>query len=441
MSHPEIKLHDTMARAVRPFAPLGETVTLYSCGPTVYHHAHLGNLRTYVFVDTLKRVLEASGLPVRHVMNITDVGHLVSDGDEGEDKMEVGAAREGLTAWDIAARYEASFIAQCRMLNIAAPTVLCRATGHISEQIAMIEALEAKGYTYRTGDGIYFDTSRMEEYGRLAGASRAGFEAGHRVDAGGKRNPTDFALWKFSPEGTRRQMEWPSPWGEGFPGWHIECSAMARRYLGDRIDIHTGGIDHIAIHHSNEIAQSECATGESPFVQYWMHGEFLEATDGNRMSKSSGDFTTLFTLEGAGVDPLAFRLLCFRTHYRKRMKFSWKLLEDAATALRRLRLRMTAIRDEGAPGTEAGAAEEAKFRAAIGAALRDDLALPKVMVEIQNCLKSKDLSAERKLALVAEIDGILQLDLADGTTPSGSEPGDWQAAARAGGHEIDAIGG
>ncbi|MEM9349278.1 MAG: cysteine--tRNA ligase [Pseudomonadota bacterium] len=434
--HPTLRFHDTMAGAVRPFEPIGTEATLYSCGPTVYHHAHLGNMRTYVFVDTLKRVTEAAGLPVKHVMNITDVGHLVSDADDGEDKMEVGAAREGLDAWAIAERYEQSFVAQCETLNISAPTILCRATDHIGQQIAMIEALEAKGYTYRIADGIYFDTEKLDDYGTLGGYKREGQRAGARVAEGEKRAPTDFALWKFSAEGVQRQMEWPSPWGVGFPGWHIECSAMAQHYLGETIDIHTGGIDHIPIHHANEIAQSECCSGET-FVNYWMHGAFMEASEGVKMAKSSGDFLTIFDLVEKGIDPLAFRLLCFRTHYRKNMKFSWKLLDDSVTALRRLRLRVAGLAEEG--GEETGAAEPVIAEGI--ATLADDLALPKTLVFLQTQLKSKVLSPADKLAVVDALDSVLQLNLrgrdrdADADQARASTAA-WASAAAAGGHEL-----
>ncbi len=432
----QLRFYDTMRKAADPFTPLGDVVGMYSCGPTVYHDAHLGNLRTYVFVDMAKKVLRHCGYPVKHVMNITDVGHLVSDSDEGEDKMEVGARREGLTAWDIALRYEAGFIQQCLALNIAAPDILSRATAHIPQQIAMISTLEEKGLTYRTGDGIYFDTAQLEDYGKLTGASRDGFEAGARVDAGDKRNPTDFALWKFSGDGEQRQMEWDSPWGTGFPGWHIECSAMARQYLGDQIDIHTGGIDHIAIHHSNEIAQTECCTGK-PFAHTWMHGAFLEATDGVKMAKSSGEFLTVFTLQEREIDPLAFRLLCFRTHYRKRMLFSWKHVEDAATALRRLRLRVKTLSDEAeALPPTSDAAQRHVTR--IEAALRDDLAMPQVMVELQTILKSKALEPGEKLGLLAQYDPLLGLELRreiDGPLPQDLARAAWEEATRAGGSD------
>ncbi|MEO0677916.1 MAG: cysteine--tRNA ligase [Pseudomonadota bacterium] len=434
----QLSFHDTMAGKVRPFEPIRDEATLYSCGPTVYHHAHLGNLRTYVFVDTLKRVTERAGIPVRHVMNITDVGHLVSDGDEGEDKMEVGAVREGLDAWAIAERYEQGFVAQCEALNIAAPTILCRATDHISHQIAMIEALEAKGYTYSIPDGVYFDTSKLDNYGTLGGYKREGQKAGARVAEGEKRSPTDFALWKFSAEGVQRQMEWDAPWGRGFPGWHIECSAMAQHYLGETIDIHTGGIDHIPIHHANEIAQSECCSGTT-FVNYWMHGAFMEAAEGVKMAKSSGDFLTVWDLLEREVDPLAFRLLCFRTHYRKNMKFSWKLLNDSVTALRRLRLRVTALEGEADGSTAGEALETAKSE--VVNILADDLALPKALVFLQTQLKSKVLTASDKLAFVDDIDTVLQLnlrslDVEKAAKNARASSDAWAAAAEAGGHEL-----
>src|SRR6185437_11695520 len=270
-----LALYDNYTRSLRPFAPLGAgPVGLYTCGPTVYDYQHIGNFRTFLFEDVLKRVLMANGYDVRHVMNITDVGHLVADGDDGEDKMAVGARRAGKTAWQIAGIYTEAFLADMRALAILPPTVLCRATDHIAEQVAFIADLESRGYTYRTADGIYFDTSRQPDYGYLARLDRAGLEGGKRVDIGDKRSPTDFALWKFSPPGEKRQMEWPSPWGIGFPGWHIECSAMAQKYLGDFFDIHCGGEDHIPVHHTNEIAQTEARVG-TRLANFWMHGYFL----------------------------------------------------------------------------------------------------------------------------------------------------------------------
>jgi cysteinyl-tRNA synthetase len=257
-----LRLFDTYARSIRDFEPLDTAeVRMYTCGPTVYNYAHIGNLRTYVFEDVLRRVLEFNGYRVRHVMNITDVGHLVSDADTGEDKMELGSRRTGKSAWEIADYYTRAFKDDLACLNILEPTIWCRATDHIPEQIEMIRCIEARGFTYRTSDGIYFDTSKLPGYGTLARLDIEGLRAGMRVELAEKRNPTDFALWKFSPPDQKRQMEWESPWGVGFPGWHIECSAMSAKYLGTFFDIHCGGEDHVPVHHTNEIAQTEACHG------------------------------------------------------------------------------------------------------------------------------------------------------------------------------------
>ncbi len=257
-----LQLYDTWTRSVREFTSLkpGE-VGLYTCGPTVYDYQHIGNYRTFMFEDGLKRVLKLNGYRVNHVMNITDVGHLVSDADDGEDKMEKGSRRTGKTAWDIAALYTESFVGDLKLLGIDFPTTLCKATDNIPEQIAFVQEIEKKGYTYRTSDGIYFDTAKQPSYGYLGRLDIAGLQAGARVDLGEKKNSTDYALWKFSKPEDQRQMEWDSPWGRGFPGWHIECSAMAHKYLGEYFDIHCGGEDHITVHHPNEISQTEAAYG------------------------------------------------------------------------------------------------------------------------------------------------------------------------------------
>ncbi len=286
-----LRLFDTYSRTVRDFEALRPPeVGLYTCGPTVYDFAHIGNLRTYVFEDILRRALETAGYRVCHVMNITDVGHLTSDADTGEDRMEKGSRRTGQSAWDIALLYTAEFKKDLARLHIEEPHVWCRATDHIPEQIEFIRAIERGGFTYRTSDGIYFDTSKLPDYGYLARLKREGLQAGTRVEIGEKRNPTDFALWKFSAPGETRQMEWDSPWGIGFPGWHIECSAMAAKYLGPYFDIHCGGEDHIMVHHPNEIAQTQAAHG-TRLANFWMHGYFLqidEARMGNRRGTSCG---------------------------------------------------------------------------------------------------------------------------------------------------------
>ena len=272
----ELKLYNTLSRRKEIFRPIhAPQVGLYTCGPTVYNYAHIGNLRTYIFEDILKRVLIYNGFEVRHIMNITDVGHLTGDRDMGEDKLEKGARQEGKSAWDIAEFYTRAFKQDLTRLNILEPSLWCKATDTIDDQIALIQALEKKGYTYRTSDGLYFDTVRFKDYAKLSHQDLEALQEGARVEKNPeKRNPTDFALWKFSPSGVQRQMEWESPWGIGFPGWHVECSAMSMKFLGEKLDIHCGGTDHIDVHHTNEIAQSEAATGK-PFFRFWMHSAFL----------------------------------------------------------------------------------------------------------------------------------------------------------------------
>ena len=332
----KISLYDSYSRSIREFEPLdGDEVRIYACGPTVYDYAHIGNLRTYIFEDVLKRTLEFYGYKVKHVVNITDVGHLTSDADTGEDKIEKGSRRTGKTAWEIAELYTEAFKRDLQELNIKEPDIWCRATDHIAEQITDIQKIEDKGFAYQTSDGVYFDTSQLESYGYLARLDREGLNAGERVEIGEKRNATDFALWKFSPKDEIRQMEWESPWGKGFPGWHIECSAMAIKYLGKEFDIHCGGKDHIPVHHTNEIAQCEVCYGTN-MANFWIHGYFLE-TDKSKMSKSSGEFLRLKTLYDNQYDPIAYRYLCLTANYRSDLKFTWESLDAAQTALGRLR--------------------------------------------------------------------------------------------------------
>ncbi len=365
-----LTLYDNYARSLRRFQPLkaGE-VGLYTCGPTVYDYQHIGNFRTFLFEDLLKRVLEWNGYRVRHVMNITDVGHLTSDADTGEDKMEKGARRTGKSAWEIAKLYTESFLEDMHALSIEDPTILSRATDHIPEQIAFIVDIEKNGFTYRTSDGIYFDTSRQPDYGYLARLDKAGLEAGRRVDVGEKKHATDFALWKFSPSGEKRQMEWDSPWGVGFPGWHIECSAMAQRYLGDYFDIHCGGEDHIPVHHTNEIAQTEARVG-TRLANFWMHGYFLLQSDA-KMAKSAGEFLRLKSLIDRGYDPLAYRYLCLTAHYRSQLNFTWDALDSAAIALERMRKGFYAL-----PG---GGAGDGGYLERFTGEINDDLNLPRAL--------------------------------------------------------------
>ena len=377
-----LKLFNTLTRKKEVFEPLkNKKVGLYTCGPTVYQYAHLGNLRTYIFEDILKRALLINGFRVTHVMNITDVGHLVSNADEGEDKIEREARREKKSAWDIARFYEEVFKKDIADLNILPPDMWCRATEHIEEQVALIKKLEKNGYTYRVSDGIYFDTSKFRGYGKLAEKNIAGIKAGARVEQGEKRNPTDFALWKFSPSNTsghlaqKREMEWDSPWGKCIPGWHLECSAMSMKYLGASFDIHCGGIDHIQIHHTNEIAQSEAATGK-PFVHYWLHGNFLIMDD--KMSKSLGNIITLKEMRERGFDPLDFRYFALTAHYRSPLTFSWKALEAAKAARQNLVSFLQEIR-MATPDKilkKANNRALATYQARFQKAVNDDLALP-----------------------------------------------------------------
>jgi cysteinyl-tRNA synthetase len=404
----KLYLFNTLTRRKEEFVPIrpGE-VGLYTCGPTVYNFAHIGNLRTYIFEDVLKRVLAFNGYSVRHVMNITDVGHLTGDRDMGEDKMESGARREGKTAWDIAEFYTRAFKQDIAQLNILEPGVWCKATDSIPEQIDLIRTLEKKGFTYTTGDGLYFDTARFPGYAALSSQNLDALQEGARVEKNPeKRNATDFALWKFSPPGARRQMEWDSPWGIGFPGWHIECSAMSMKFLGEQLDIHCGGIDHIDIHHTNEIAQSEAATGRK-FFNFWMHGAFLNIQGGKKMAKSEENFLTLENaLVKRGLPPLAYRFAAFLTHYRKPMEYSDESIQAAKNGLEHLR---NQVRDAAGSG-RAAAAPNVAFREKFMEAVNDDLNMPRGMAVVQELLKS-DMPGAEKLATILDLDQVLGLDL------------------------------
>ncbi|MFC1598028.1 cysteine--tRNA ligase [Patescibacteria group bacterium] len=397
-----LALFNTLSRKKEEFVPRDkDTLSLYTCGPTVYDYAHIGNLRTFVFYDLLRRVLQENGYEVKHVMNVTDVGHLTDDADAGEDKMEKGAAREGKTAWEVAEFYESAFFADVKALNILPATMRPRATDHIKEQIKLVEALEAGGFTYETSDGVYFDTSKFADYGKMARLDVAGLEEGARVEKNPeKRNVTDFALWKFSPKGSKRAMEWESPWGVGFPGWHLECSAMAMKYLGDTVDIHAGGVDHIQVHHTNEIAQSEAATGK-PFARYWLHGEFL-LIDSGRMGKSEGNFITLEDVRAKGFDPLAYRYFLLGAHYRSKLNFTWKSLEAAQQTFSKL---IYLVSQWDKPGTICSDCEE-KFRNA----LNDDLNTPEALAIMWELVKS-DKPSSAKAATLIEMDKILGLSI------------------------------
>ena len=331
-----LRLFNTLSRKLQVFEPLEPgTARVYSCGPTVYAYQHIGNLRAYVFADTLRRVLEWKGYDVVHVVNITDVGHLTSDLDAGEDKVELASRREHRSVWDIAAHYTDAFMRDLGELRVRPPAKWARATQHIEQMIAVARALEEKCYAYRLETGLYFDTGKVQDYGRLARLDLAGLQEGARVaPTAGKRHPADFALWRSSPKGSKRLMEWDSPWAKGAPGWHLECSTMSVEYLGERFDIHTGGIDHIPVHHTNEIAQSEAYLG-CAWVPFWLHNEFINLGEA-KISKSTGNTLRLTDLEEHGYHPLSYRYLLLGSHYRRQIDFTWDGLEAARVGHRRL---------------------------------------------------------------------------------------------------------
>ncbi|OGH51550.1 MAG: cysteine--tRNA ligase [Candidatus Levybacteria bacterium RIFCSPLOWO2_12_FULL_37_14] len=409
-----LRLFNTLTKKVEEFKPLNPpVVNMYACGPTVYDYQHIGHMRRYVGDDILIRALEFNGFKVKQAMNITNVGHLVSDSDTGEDKMEKGARKFGMSVWDIAKKFEKQFFNSMDALNISRPDILMHAADYIQEQIVFIQILEQKGFAYKIEDGIYFDTSKVPNYTKLSGQNVDELKAGARIEmVKGKKHLTDFALWKFSyPNGrpfdlakdtslSRRQMEWASPYGLGFPGWHIECSTMAIKGLDtETLDIHTGGIDHISIHHTNEIAQSESATGKE-FVKYWVHHNFLHV-DGNKMSKSTGNIWTVEDVIKKGFDPLALRYLYLQTHYRQEMNFTWDSLEAAQVAYKRLIEEVAKLRDP-----KVGCAEyEEKFLEAIN----DDLNTAKALSVVWEMIKS-DQPDSAKAESLLKMDQVLGLD-------------------------------
>lgn len=397
-----LRLYNTLTRKIEEFSPINSPdVGIYSCGPTVYDYSHIGHMRRYVGDDILVRVLEYDDYKVKQVMNITDVGHLVSDADEGEDKMEKGAKKFGMSVWDIAKKFEAQFLEGMDLLNIERPNVLMHATDYIKDQIELIEILEEKGYTYKIADGIYFDTSKFPNYTELSRQNLDEIKAGARVEmVKGKKNLSDFALWKFSPKNSKRQMEWDSPWGKGFPGWHVECSAMSMKALGPTFDIHTGGIDHINIHHTNEIAQSEAASGRK-FVNYWVHHGFLKVED-EKMSKSLGNFYTVTDIVKKGFNPLALRYLYLQTHYRQEMNFTFEALESAQNALKKLYDEISSW-DEPKVGC-------AEFENDFFEAINEDLNMPKALAVMWELVKS-DYPTSAKAESLFKFDKVLGLDL------------------------------
>src|SRR3989338_3962061 len=405
-----LQIYNTLTRKKEIFTPLkNNLVGLYTCGPTVYHYAHIGNLRTYIFEDILKRVLLYNKFKVKHVMNITNVGYLTSDSDTGEDKMEKGAKREGKSVWQIADFYTKAFMEDIKKLNIIKANIFCKATDYIKEQIELITKLEKKGFTYIIEDGVYFDTSKLKDYGKLAKLDIEGLKAGTRVEfVKGKKNITDFALWKFSPKDKKRQMEWDSPCGKGFPGWHIECSAMSMKFLGETFDIHCGGIDHIPVHHTNEIAQSETATGKK-FVNYWMHGEFLNL-EKEKMAKSGENFITLSTLEKRDFDPLAYRFFCLSAHYRSSLNFSFEALESAKNGFEKLKNKIWEIKKEK---DKVKKEIKEKYQEEFLKLINNNLDMPGALALLWDLIKEKEISGKSKLDLILDFDKIFGLNLKD----------------------------
>ena len=403
----KIFLFNTLSKKKEEFRPIDDNrVGLYTCGPTVYNYSNLGNLRCFLFEDFLKRTLTYNGYKVFHVQNITDVGHLSGDMDMGEDKVEKGAALEGLSAWDLVDKYLKSFKQDILYLNILKPDVWERVSDNIPEQIELIKTIENKGYAYQISDGIYFDTSKLKDYNKLSHLPLESLLEGARVEKNDeKRTATDFALWKFSPKDKKRQMEWDSPWGVGFPGWHIECSAISLKHLKDNLDIHCGGIDHINVHHSNEIAQSEVATGKK-FFNYWLHGAFLNILGGKKMAKSGNNFLTLKNaLIDKGLNPLAYRLAALQVHYRKPMEYSELALEQSQLALNSFYRQFSRLENSLSKPCLSLKNEFIK-------AINDDLNMPQALA-IANSVFKADLSEAEKRATLLDFDQVLGLGLAE----------------------------
>lgn len=422
-----VKLFNTLSREIEQLQPMEPgIVTLYCCGPTVYNYQHIGNLRTYIFEDLLVRTLRYAGYQMKHVMNITDVGHLVSDADEGEDKMLVASKREKKSSAEIAAFYSEIFFEHCAWLNITQPDIICKATEHISQMIALIERLFARGMAYQSGGNVYFDVARLPDYGKLANLDLENLMAGARIEVDQKkRNALDFALWFTQSKFENQELQWDSPWGRGYPGWHIECSAMSMTYLGECFDIHCGGIDHIPVHHTNEIAQSEGATGK-PFVKIWMHGGFL-LTEKEKMSKSKGEFLTLDRLKERGLDPICYRLFCLSGHYRKELAFRWEAVQGAQASLKKLKNAVCNWKQEAlktnVDGSLAKQTERTReLQGSFEEAIFNDLGLPKALALFHELVNDEQLSPQEKIALAEKFDSVLGLGVENWQTETLTVP-------------------
>jgi len=417
-----IQFYDTRSRSLRPFESIEPgRVGIYTCGPTVYAPQHVGNIRSRLVPDLLRRFLESEGFEVTHVINITDVGHLVSDADEGEDKMEAAARRAGRSADEIAEHYTKLWREDCEAVNCIPPEQNPKATDHIQDQIELAQRLDASGYLYPIPDGLYFDTSRFSRYAELAGLDLEGQVEGARIGVTeGKRHPADFAVWKFAKPDVKRLQEWDSPWGRGFPGWHLECSAMSVRYLGERFDIHTGGIDLATVHHTNEVAQSECGFGVHPWVGYWMHNEYLNMGS-EKMSKSKGNVKTISDLSDRGIDPLAFRYFFLQAHYRQQQNYNPESIESAAKGLRRLQKIGSGLESVEGEGSEQS---QAPFKERFRDALADDLNAPRAMAGVWEVARSESLPDVDRRDLLRAFDAVLGLRLFEG--PGRSVGEEWE---------------
>ncbi len=410
----EIRLFNTFGRELQQFNPIvpGE-VGMYACGPTVYKFVHIGNLRAYIFEDLLRRMFEFAGYRVRHVMNVTDVGHLTDDADEGEDKMLRSAREQGMTVWEIAKFYTDAFFRDIDMLNVERPEVVCLATDHIEDMINLVRRLEERGYTYSSGGNIYFDIDKFPDYGKLALLERQELRAGARTEVDeNKHNPRDFVLWFTKSKFEHQAMLWDSPWGKGYPGWHVECSAMSMKYLGEHFDIHCGGVDHIPVHHTNEIAQSEAATGKK-WVNYWLHNEFLLMND-RKMAKSAGGFVTLADLVETGYHPLDYRYLCLGAHYRSQLQYTQEALDAARIARTNLTERVSRLMNTSEPLSADALSQRSKayldeFRDHVAT----DLGVPRCLATLWNLLKDASIPDAEKLTLVLVMDRVFGLGLSE----------------------------
>jgi len=405
-----MKLYNSLTRKIEPFIPRQEgMVTMYTCGPTVYHYAHIGNLRTYIFEDVLEKVLVYLGYKVKRVMNITDVGHMTSDADEGEDKMLLATKREQRSVLEIADFYTEAFFKDCAKLKISKPEIVEKATDHIDEYIKIIAKLLEDGYAYLANANVYFDISKMDNYYQLSGKKEADLLVAAREDVTEdlyKRNPFDFGLWFTKSKFENQELQWDSPWGRGYPGWHIECTALAIKYLGDYLDLHCGGIDHLFPHHTNEIAQAEAYLGHK-WCTYFVHGEFLNDQTG-KMSKSKGSFLTLSVLEEKGYLPLSYRFLCLQSHYRNQLNFTYQALKTASNAYLKLKNKIKNIKDDQEPLNED---KKKIYQERFREALRDDLNTANALTCLFDLLKDNEVNNHTKLYLINDFDQVLSLDL------------------------------